>query len=111
MQPRHLGGVAVIVRSFARIHETNLKKQGLLPLRLADPADYDKFGQDDRVSIRGLAALAPGRPLTLEIRHPDGSSEAVEVRHSFTAEQIGWFRAGGALNEIAAAQAAAQTEA
>ncbi|MXY79826.1 MAG: aconitate hydratase [Chloroflexi bacterium] len=111
MQPRHLGGVAVIVRSFARIHETNLKKQGLLPLRLADPADYDKFGQDDRVSIRGLASLAPGRPLTLEIGHPDGSSEAVEVRHSFTAEQIGWFRAGGALNEIAAAQAAQSTEA
>ena len=110
MQPRHLGGVAVIVRSFARIHETNLKKQGLLPLRLADPADYDKFGQDDRVSIRGLASLAPGRPLTLEIGHPDGSSEAVEVRHSFTAEQIGWFRAGGALNEIAAAQAAQSTQ-
>ena len=111
MQPRHLGAVAIIVRSFARIHETNLKKQGLLPLRLSDAADYDKFGQDDRVSIRGLASLAPGEPLSLEVRHPDGTSERVEVRHTFTQEQIGWFRAGGALNEIAAAQAAGQTAA
>ena len=110
MQPRHLGAVAIIVRSFARIHETNLKKQGLLPLRLSDAADYDKFGQDDRVSIHGLASLAPGEPLWLEIRHPDGTSERVEVRHTFTEDQIGWFRAGGALNEIAA-QTAAQTEA
>ena len=111
MQPRHLGAVAVIVRSFARIHETNLKKQGLLPLRLSDAADYDKFGQDDRVSIRGLASLAPGEALSLEVRHPDGVSESVEVRHTFTEEQIGWFRAGGALNQIAAAQSAAGTEA
>ena len=109
MQPRHLGAVAIIVRSFARIHETNLKKQGLLPLRLSDAADYDKFGQDDRVSIRGLASLAPGEPLSLEVRHRDGTSERVEVRHTFTEEQIGWFRAGGALNEIAAA--AGQSEA
>ena len=109
MQPRHLGAAAIIVRSFARIHETNLKKQGLLPLRLSDAADYDKFGQDDRVSIRGLASLTPGEPLSLEIRHPDGMSERVEVRHTFTEEQIGWFRAGGALNEIAAA--AGQSEA
>ena len=110
MQPRHLGAVAIIVRSFARIHETNLKKQGLLPLRLSDAADYDKFGQDDRVSIRGLTSLAPGEPLSLEVRHPDGSREQIEVRHTFTEDQIGWFRAGGALNEIAA-QTAAQTEA
>jgi len=107
MQPRHLGAVAVIVRSFARIAETNLKKQGLLPLRFADPADYDKFGQDDRVSIRGLQSLAPGTPLTVEIRRPDGSTESIEVTHSFTEQQVGWFRAGGALNEIATAQQAA----
>ena len=111
MQPRHLGAVAIIVRSFARIHETNLKKQGLLPLRLSDAADYDKFGQDDRVSIRGLASLAPGEPLSLEVRHPDGTSESVEVRHTFTEDQIGWFRAGGALNEIATSRAAAQAAA
>ena len=104
MQPRHLGCVAVLVRSFARIHETNLKKQGLLPLRLADPADYDKFGQEDRVSIRGLKSLAPGRPLVVEIRHPDGSTDSIEVTHSFMADQIGWFRAGGALNEVATAE-------
>ena len=111
MQPRHLGAVAIIVRSFARIHETNLKKQGLLPLRLSDAADYDKFGQDDRVSIRGLASLTPGEPLSLEVRHPDGMSERVEVRHTFTEDQIGWFRAGGALNEIAARSRQSGTEA
>ena len=103
MQPRHLGGVAMIVRSFARIAETNLKKQGLLPLRLADPADYDKFGQEDRVGIRGVTSLTPGKSLSVEIRHPDGRTESVEVTHSFTQDQIGWFVAGGALNEIAAA--------
>ena len=106
MQPRHLGGVAVIVRSFARIAETNLKKQGMLPLRFVDAADYDKFGEQDRVSIRGLGALAPGKPLAVEIHHPDGRRETIEVTHSFTEDQIGWFRAGGALNEIAAAQQA-----
>ena len=98
MQPRHLGAVAIIVRSFARIHETNLKKQGLLPLRLSDAADYDKFGQDDRVSIRGLASLDAGRAAV-----PGGPASrwgvasSVEVRHTFTEDQIGWFRAGGAL--------------
>ena len=104
MEPRFLGGRAVIVRSFARIAETNLKKQGLLPLTFADPADYDKIGPLDRISIEGLARFAPGEPLTLRVQRADGSQEAFPVRHSFTADQIEWFKAGSALNTIAAAQ-------
>ncbi len=102
MQPRHLGGVAVIARSFARIAETNLKKQGMLALTFADPADYERIGQEDRISIVGLGALTPGQPLTMLVRHPDGAEERLSVQHTLTQEQIGWFRAGGALNEIAA---------
>ena len=98
MSPRYLGCVAVIVRSFARIHETNLKKQGILPLTFVDPADYDKFEQNDRVSITGLYALEPGRPVTLEIKKPDGRVLRIEARHSMTREQIAWFKAGSALN-------------
>ncbi|MBU0741553.1 aconitate hydratase [bacterium] len=102
MEPRHLGCAAVLVRSFARIHETNLKKQGVLPLTFADPADYDKVREDDRVSIRGLASLAPGEPLQVELKHADGTADAFAVNHTFTAEQIGWFAAGSALNRIKA---------
>jgi aconitate hydratase len=102
MEPRWLGGRAIIVKSFARIHETNLKKQGMLPLTFADPADYDKVREDDRVSILGLAGLAPGVPLTLMLRHADGSSEQVQLNHTFNENQIGWFKAGSALNLIAA---------
>ncbi|RYF07341.1 MAG: aconitate hydratase, partial [Deltaproteobacteria bacterium] len=104
MSPRYLGGRAVIVRSFARIHETNLKKQGMLPLTFFDPADYDRVREDDRVSILGLKGLAPDRPLTIELRHQDGSKERFDVLHTFTDEQIGWFVAGSALNRIAAMQ-------
>jgi aconitate hydratase len=88
----------VIVRSFARIHETNLKKQGVLPLTFDDPADYEKVQQGDRVSVRGLAGLAPGQPLTVVFHHEDGSEDAVTVRHTLSQEQIAWFVAGSALN-------------
>jgi aconitate hydratase len=100
MEPRHLGGVAVLVRSFARIHETNLKKQGILPLTFVDPADYDKVREDDRLNVRGLAGLAPGAPLTVELHHADGTTESFAVAHTLTDEQISWFRAGSALNKI-----------
>ena len=98
MSPRHLGCVVKIVRSFARIHETNLKKQGILPLTFADPADYEKVEQGDRVSVTGLHVLEPGKPLTVVVRKPDGRTVAVEARHTLTREQIAWFRAGSALN-------------
>jgi aconitate hydratase len=88
----------VLVRSFARIHETNLKKQGVLPLTFQDPADYERLGQNDRVSITGLYTLEPGKPVKLLIKKPDGRTEELQVRHSMTREQIAWFRAGSALN-------------
>ncbi|NOZ79464.1 MAG: aconitate hydratase [Acidobacteria bacterium] len=100
MEPRHLGGAAVIARSFARIHETNLKKQGMLPLTFADPADYDTIRADDRISIRGLGEMAPGKPLTVVVHHADGSEESFAVNHSLNAEQIEWFKAGSALNVL-----------
>jgi len=100
MEPRWLGCAAVIVRSFARIHETNLKKQGLLPLTFADPADYEKVHERDRVSVLGLAALAPGKSLRVVFHHADGRRDDLEVRHTFNAEQIAWFRAGSALNVL-----------
>jgi aconitate hydratase len=100
MSPRYLGCRAVLVRGFARIHETNLKKQGVLPLTFADPADYERIRRDDRLTLRGLDRIAPGQPVTIEIRHADGQTETFEARHSLTAEQIGWFQAGSALNQI-----------
>ncbi|MBI3251753.1 MAG: aconitate hydratase [Candidatus Omnitrophica bacterium] len=100
MSPRYLGCKAVIAKSFARIHETNLKKQGLLPLRFIDPADYEKARADDRVAIRGLTGLAPGSLLEMILTRADGSKEKIGIAHSFTAEQIGWFKAGCALNLI-----------
>jgi aconitate hydratase len=98
MEPRHLGAGAVLVRSFARIHETNLKKQGLLPLSFANPADYEKIQERDRVSITGLAAFAPGVPLRVTVKHADGSTDAFDAKHTFSAEQIAWYKAGSALN-------------
>jgi len=98
MEPRFLGAKAVIARSFARIHETNLKKQGLLPLTFDNPADYEKIREDDRLSITGLANLTPGQPLQVTLHHADGSSETIVCRHSFSIDQIDWFRAGAALN-------------
>ncbi len=100
MEPRHLGGAAVIARSFARIHETNLKKQGVLPLTFADPADYEKIKADDRISIVGLADMAPGKPLTVILHHADGSEETIQVNHTLNEEQIEWFKAGSALNVL-----------
>ncbi len=102
MEPRWLGGRAIIVKSFARIHETNLKKQGMLPLTFAQPADYDKIREDDRISILGLAELTPGKPLRMVLKHADGLSEECLLNHTFNENQIGWFRAGSALNLIAA---------
>ena len=100
MSPRYLGCRAVVARSFARIHETNLKKQGILPLTFVDPADYDRFGETDRVSVTGLGRLAPGAPVTVVITRPDGATEAIRAGHSLTEEQLGWFRAGSALNAV-----------
>lgn len=98
LEPRHLGGAAVIVRSFARIHETNLKKQGMLPLIFADPSDYDVIAPEDRISILGLKSFAPGKNLTIEGKRPDGSVYTFEVKHTFNEGQIEWFKAGSALN-------------
>jgi aconitate hydratase len=100
MSPRYLGARAVLVKSFARIHETNLKKQGILPLTFANPKDYDLFEQVDRVSVVGLQALAPGRPVEVRIHKPDGRTLTIQARHSLTEEHIGWFRAGSALNAL-----------
>ena len=100
MSPRYLGAKMVLVKSFARIHETNLKKQGILPLTFANPKDYDLFEQADRVSVVGLQALAPGRPVEVRIHKPDGRTVTIQTRHSLTEEHIGWFRAGSALNAL-----------
>jgi aconitate hydratase len=100
MSPRYLGCKVVIVRSFARIHETNLKKQGILPLTFAKASDYDLFEQPDRVSVTGLAQLAPGKPADVVIHKPGGKTVAIQCRHTLTDEQIGWFKAGSALNAL-----------
>lgn len=100
MCPRHLGCAAVIVRSFARIHQANLKKQGILPLTFADPADYEKVQETDRVSIHGLAELAPGRPVQVTFHHADGSQDRAETTHTLNPDQIEWFKAGSALNVL-----------
>jgi len=100
MSPRYLGCKAVIVKSFARIHETNLKKQGILPLTFAKPGDYDSFEQSDRVTIRGLSALAPGKPVDIVIHKPGGQTVALQCNHTLTDEQIRWFKAGSALNAL-----------
>ncbi len=100
MEPRHLGAKAVLVRSFARIHETNLKKQGVLPLTFANPRDYDKVRENDRVGVRGLARLAPASKITVVLNHDDGSRDEFEAKHTLTDDQVEWFRAGSALNLI-----------
>ena len=102
MEPRYRGARAIIVRSFARIHEANLKKQGVLALTFADPASYDLIGEDDRVSITGLADLAPGRPVRCVLTRPDGSTVEFDTDHTMSDEHIAWFRAGSALNIIRA---------
>lgn len=100
MEPRFLGGRAIIVKSFARIHETNLKKQGMLALTFAHPADYDKIREDDTLSIEGLRNFSPGTPLTLVIKHDDGKEESVLLNHTYNQSQINWFKAGSALNHL-----------
>jgi len=100
MEPRYMGGRAIIVRSFARIHEANLKKQGVLALTLADPADYEKFRADDTVDVTELAELAPGKPVTVVVHHADGSRDEIRVTHTMSEEHIEWFRAGSALNVL-----------
>ncbi|KAJ8906841.1 hypothetical protein NDN08_003325 [Rhodosorus marinus] len=100
LEPRYLGGVAVIVKSFARIHETNLKKQGMLPLTFANPSDYDLINPEDKVSIVGLTTFTPGVPLTMKVKKPTGEELDVTVNHTFNDDQIAWFKAGSALNKI-----------
>lgn len=102
MEPRHLGVRAVLVKSFARIHETNLKKQGMLGLTFSNVADYDKIKEDDSIDITGLTTFAPGVQLTITLHHADGTKEDIKVNHSYNAQQIEWFKAGGALNIIRA---------
>lgn len=102
MEPRHLGVRAVLVKSFARIHETNLKKQGMLGLTFANEADYDKIQEDDTINFLDLTEFAPGKPLTLEFVHKDGSKDVIVTNHTYNESQIAWFKAGSALNLIAA---------
>lgn len=102
MEPRFLGGKAIITKSFARIHETNLKKQGMLPLTFADPYDYDKIQEDDTFNLVGLKEFTPGKQLKMIVKHSDGTTDEIWLNHSFNAGQIAWFKAGGALNLIAA---------
>ena len=105
MEPRHLGVRGVLVKSFARIHETNLKKQGMLGLTFADKADYDKIQEDDTFNFLDLTEFAPGKPLKIELVHSDGSKDIILANHTYNAQQIEWFKAGSALNLIKAQQA------
>ena len=100
MEPRYLGVKAVVVKSFARIHQTNLKKQGMLALTFANPADYDKVRQDDKVSILGFDTFKPGKPLQIVLEHADGTSDKFDVNHTYNEQQIEWVRSGSALNKI-----------
>lgn len=102
MEPRFLGVTTVLVKSFARIHETNLKKQGMLGLTFADEADYDKVQEDDTINFLDLTEFAPGKPLSLEFVHADGSKDIIKANHTYNEAQIGWFKAGSALNLIKA---------
>jgi aconitate hydratase len=100
MEPRHLGVRAILVKSFARIHETNLKKQGMLALTFADKNDYEKIQEDDTIDILGLTEFTPGKQLQLVLHHNSGDHEIIKVNHTYNAQQIEWFKAGGALNII-----------
>lgn len=100
MQPRHLGVAAVLVKSFARIHETNLKKQGMLALTFANESDYDKIQEDDTFNFTDIRDFAPDKPLTIEVVHKDGSTDTIKANHTYNATQIAWFREGSALNVI-----------
>ncbi|KAI7201310.1 hypothetical protein KC316_g2059, partial [Hortaea werneckii] len=100
LEPRHLGGLAIITRSFARIHETNLKKQGMLPLTFENPEDYDKIQPDDKVDVM-CTELAVGQPVTLKVHPANGSAYDVKLNHTFNESQIEWFKNGSALNTMA----------
>ena len=98
MEPRYLGVIAVIAKSFARIHETNLKKQGILSLQFSQPEDYDLIAENDTFDILGLEEFTAGKPLTLVIRHQNGKIENLPLKHSYNQLQIEWFKAGSAMN-------------
>ena len=100
MEPRHLGVKVVLVKSFARIHETNLKKQGVLALTFADKSDYDKIREEDDIDVIGLTTLRAGVPLKIKLHHKDGSEDLFKVEHTLNENQIEWFKAGSALNLI-----------
>jgi aconitate hydratase len=100
MEPRFRGARAVMARSFARIHETNLKKQGVLPLTFANSDDYDLIGPEDRISVVGLADLAPDTQVEVVITSPDGATTNIAMDHTYSVDQIEWFKAGSALNLI-----------
>ena len=100
MSPRFLNVRTVITKSFARIHETNLKKQGILALTFSDPKDYEKIEQQDRISVTGLQSLAPGKPVVVTIHKTDGRTLTIQANHSMTDQQIAWFKAGSALNAL-----------
>ena len=100
MEPRHLGVRVILVRSFARIHETNLKKQGMLALTFANKSDYDLIQEHDRMDLLGLTNIKPGHPLQMVLKHKDGSTDTITLNHSYNETQLAWFRAGGALNII-----------
>ena len=102
MEPRHLGVRAILVKSFARIHETNLKKQGMLALTFANKEDYNKIKEDDVIDLVGLTTFSPDKPLKLVLNHSNGTKEEIVVNHSYNQNQIGWFKAGSALNLMAA---------
>ena len=104
MEPRFMGVKAVIVKSFARIHETNLKKQGMLALTFVNPSDYDLVQEDDNFDITGLKSFAPGSVIKLHDWHKDGSVDVIDLKHTYNELQIEWFKAGSALNLIRRAQ-------
>jgi aconitate hydratase len=114
MEPRHLGVRVILVKSFARIHETNLKKQGMLALTFSNKEDYNKIQEDDKIDIIGLTTFAPEKPLTLVLHHSDGTQDSISVNHTYNKNQIEWFKAGSALNLMGiiarAAAEKAQTE-
>jgi len=104
MEPRHLGVKAVIVRSFARIHEANLKKQGVLALTFSNKADYEKIHEDDLIDIMGLSSFRANEPLIIKLKHGDGTTDVILANHTYNENQIEWFKAGSALNLIRASQ-------
>ena len=109
MEPRYLDVSVVIAKSLARIHESNLKKQGILALTFVNPADYDKIREKDRISVLGLKDIAPGKTVTVELTHEDGSKESFPCGHSYNEKQLAWWRAGSALNWVVAEEKAAKS--